>query len=229
VPASQPFLRGIAVQSPAPPPLSLVDALYSLRAMRRLAPDPIPDEDLRFLVDAAVQAPSASNDQHWAFVVVTDPEQRRRLAEIYRDVGRRVIRDGVLASASLPPAKQKVYRNAMRLVEGMADVPALIVVAGRGGHPADAMQGAAWYGSLFPAVQNLMLAARSRGLGTTLTTLHKLREADVKAVLGIPDGWETIALIPVGRPLGRFGPVLRAPAAGVTHWDRWGRQRSGPT
>lgn len=219
----------MTVPDPVSPPLSLVDALFSLRAMRRLAPDPVSDEDLRFLVDAAVQAPSASNDQHWAFVVVTDPGQRRRLGEIYRDVGRRVIRDGVLASGQLPPAKQKVYRNAMRLVEGMGEVPALIVVAGRGGHPADAMQGAAWYGSLFPAVQNLMLAARSRGLGTTLTTLHKLREADVKAVLGIPDDWETIALIPVGRPLGRFGPVLREPAARVTHWDRWGARRGEPT
>jgi nitroreductase len=215
------------VPTPAPPPLSLVDAIYSLRAMRRLTQQPVSDEDLRFLVDAATQAPSASNSQHWAFIVVTDAEQRRRLGEIYRDVGRAVIRDQVLASGRLSPASEKVYRNAMVLVEEMIDVPAQIVVAARGSHPADAMQGAAWYGSLFPAVQNLMLAARSRGLGTTLTTLHKLREADVKAVLGVPNGWETVALIPVGHPRGRFGPVLRAPSAQVTHWDRWGNQRGG--
>ena len=73
------------------------------------------------------------------------------------------------------------------------------------------------------------MAALSRGLGTTLTTLHKIREADVKAVLGIPDGWETVALIPVGHPRGRFGPVLRTPSAQVTHWDRWGNQRGGST
>jgi len=215
------------VPTPAPPELSLVEAIYTLRAMRRLAPDPVSEQDLRFLVDAATQAASASNGQHWAFIIVTDAEQRRRLGDIYREVGRTVIRDQALASGRLPPETEKVYRNAMVLVEGMGSVPALIVVAALGHHPADAMQGAAWYGSLFPAVQNLMLAARSRGLGTTLTTLHKLREAEVKAVLGIPDGWETVALLPVGRPLGRFGPVLRTPSEQVTHWDRWGNPRSG--
>jgi nitroreductase len=211
------------VQGPAP--ISLVEALYSLRAMRRLAPDPVSDDDLRFLVDAATQAPSASNGQDWAFLVVTDADQRRRLAQIYREVGRAVIRDQALASGRLAPETERVYRNAMRLVEGMGEVPALILVAGRGSHPSDPARAAAWYGSLFPAVQNLMLAARARGLGTTLTTLHKLREREVKAILGIPDDWETVALIPVGRPLGRFGPPRRIPSALVTHWNRWGEQR----
>ena len=215
--------------TPAPTPLSLVEAIYSLRAMRRLKPDPVSEDDLRFVVDAATQAASATNAQDWAFIVVTDAEQRRRLGEIYREVGRVVIRDQALASGRLSTATEKVYRNAMLLVEGMGSSPALIVVAARGRHPADAAQAAAWYGSLFPAVQNLMLAARSRGLGTTLTTLHKLREADVKAVLGMPDGWETVALIPVGHPRGRFGAVLRTPSAQVTHWDRWGNQRGGTT
>jgi len=215
------------VPTRAPPELSLVEAIYTLRAMRRLSPEPVPEQDLRFLVDAATQAASASNQQHWAFIIVTDAEQRRRLGEIYREVGRAVIRDQALASGRLPPETERVYRNAMQLVEGMGSVPALILVVARGPHPTDAVQAAAWYGSLFPAVQNLMLAARSRGLGTTLTTLHKLREAEVKAVLGIPEGWETVALIPVGRPRGRFGPVLRRPSRQVTHWDRWGNPGSG--
>jgi nitroreductase len=132
----------MTVPTPAPTPLSLVEAIYSLRAMRRLLPDPVSDEDLRFLVDAATQAPSASNGQQWAFIVVTDAEQRRRLGEIYRDVGRIVIRDQALASGRLSPATERVYRNAMLLVEGMGSAPALIVVAARGGHPADAMQAA---------------------------------------------------------------------------------------
>ena len=127
--------------TPAPPELSLVEAIYSLRAMRRLSPEPVSEQDLRFLVDAATQAPSASNGQHWAFIVVTDAEQRRRLGEIYREVGRAVIRDQALASGRLPPETEKVYRNAMLLVEGMGSAPALIVVAARGHHPADAVQG----------------------------------------------------------------------------------------
>jgi nitroreductase len=157
--------------------------------------------------------------------VVTDAGQRRRLGELYREVGRAVIRDQALAQGQLAPETEKVYRNAMVLVEEMGSAPALIVVAARGPHPSDPMQAAAWYGSLFPAVQNLMLAARARGLGTTLTTLHKLREREVKAVLGMPDDWETVALIPVGYPRGRFGRVLRRPSAQATHWDRWGNLR----
>ena len=202
--------------------LSLHEAMYTLRAMRRLKPDPIPEEDLRYIVDAATMAPTATNAQEWAFIVVTDPDQRRAIGEIYREIGQRVIRDDALASGRLPKKTAKVYRNAMILVETMATVPAQIVVATRGSHPTDAGQATAFYGSVYPAVQNLMLAARSRGLGTTLTTLHKARERDVKAALGIPEEYETIALIPVGYPRGRWGKPLRRPSQEVTHWDRWG-------
>ncbi len=79
--------------------------------------------------------------------------------------------------------------------------------------------------SIYPAVQNLMVAARALGLGTTITTLHREHEAEVKELLGIPDDVETMALIPVGRPRGRFGPGLRRPVEQVTYWDRWGEGR----
>ncbi|MFQ5416766.1 MAG: nitroreductase family protein [Myxococcota bacterium] len=208
------------------PDLSLHEAMYTLRAMRRLKPDPVSEEDLRYLVDAATMAPTATNAQTWAFVVITDSLQRRAIGEIYREIGRRLIRDEALAGGQLSDKAAKVYHNAMILVEGMVDVPAQILIAARGKHPTDPIQAAAYYGSIYPAVQNLMLAARSRGLGATLTTLHKARERDVKAVLSIPDDYETIALIPVGVPVGRWGRPLRRPSREVTHWDRWGG--SGP-
>ena len=207
------------------PDLSAHEAIYSLRAMRRLKPDTVPEEDLRYIVDAATQAPSAANSQDWAFVVVTDPEQRRRLGEVYRAIGRKVIRDRALASGELPDEVERVYRRAMILVEHLGEAAALILVALRGTPPTTAAEGSAWFGSIYPAIQNLMLAARTRGLGTTLTTLHKLRENDVKAILGIPDAFETIALIPVGYPQGRWGRPLRGPSSAVTHWDRWDRRR----
>jgi nitroreductase len=209
------------------PDLTAHEAIYSLRAMRRLRPDAVPEEDLRYIVDAATQAASAANSQHWAFVVVTDPEQRRRLGEVYRAIGREVIRDRILASGTLSEESERVHRGAMILVEHLGEAPALIAVALRGAPPATAAEGSAWYGSIYPAIQNLMLAARTRGLGTTLTTLHKVREDDVKAILGIPDGFETIALIPVGYPQGRWGRPLRRDSSAVTHWDRWNGRGPG--
>jgi len=204
--------------------LSVHEAIYTLRAMRRLRPDPVPEEDLAYIVDAATQASSATNAQGWAFVVVTGAAERRALGDIYRDAGRTAV-ESALASGTLPPATARVYRDAMVLVEHMGEAPALILVAMRGAHPPDGVRGASHYGSIYPAVQNLMLAARARGLGTTLTTLHKLREADVKAVVGMPAEYETVALIPVGYPRGRFRQPVRIPSAEVTHWNRWGNRR----
>ena len=209
--------------------LSLHEAIHSLRSMRRLEPDPIREDDLRYMVEAAIQAPSASNRQDWAFVVVTDPERRREVGEVYRQIGYAVVRDGALASGKLDEAARRVYRNAMILVEHMGDAPALVLVAMRGAPPADAARASAYYGSIYPAIQNLMLAARARGLGTTLTTLHKAREGEIKRLLGIPDEYETIALIPVGHPSGRWGRPLRKPATAVTHWNRFGSQPGSPS
>lgn len=207
--------------------LSLVEALYSTRAMRRLRPDPVPEEDLRFLVDAAIQAPSGENAQSWAFVVVTDPEKKRRIGEIYRELGESHIRRGALESGALDPEAERVYRHALGLARRLADVPAVVLACMTTPVPRDPVAAATWYGSIFPAVQNLLLAARSRGLGATLTTLSKAREAEVKEVLGIPAGVETVALIPVGYPEGRFGRPRRRPAAEVTHWNAWGARPAG--
>src|SRR5262245_31994369 len=165
------------------PELSVREAIYTLRAMRRLRPDPVPEAELRFLIDAATQAPSAENEQPWAFVVVTDTEPRQRLGALYRDLAERYIRDGALATADLPAATARVYRQALRLAAELAAAPALVVAVLRGPPPADVARASAWYGSIFPALQNLLLAARSRGLGTTLTTLHKAREREVKQLL----------------------------------------------
>ena len=204
--------------------LALHEALYSLRAMRRLKPDPVPESDLRYLVDAATQALSGENRQRWSFVVINEPEARRRVAEIYRDLGRTFIGEAFLDRDDLPDHERRIYRNANRLSERMREVPAFILVCVRGEPPVEPVQAATYWGSIFPAIQNLMLAARSRGLGTTLTTLHKIREGEVKAALGIPDEVETVALIPVGFPEGEWGQPRREPSASVTHWNRWGNQ-----
>jgi nitroreductase len=205
--------------------LDVHEAIFTLRAMRGLHPDPVPESDLRYLVEAATQAASGSNQQHWAFVVVTDADQRRRIGEVYRELGERFIRPR-LAADGLARDEERVYRGALRLAECLGDAPALVVACMRGPQPRDPGMCSAWYGSIYPAIQNLMLAARSRGLGTTLTTLHKAGDDQIRKILEVPEAFETVALIPVGRPRGAWGKPRRRPAREVTHWDRFGG--SGP-
>ncbi len=202
--------------------LSLREAIFTTRAMRRLKPDPVAREDLEFIVEAATMASSGGNRQEWAFVVATDAAVRARLGEIYADVGNELIRDTILANPEIDDASRRVYRGAMRLVDHMGEAPAIIVPVMIRRAPETSAQGASYWGSIFPAIQNLLLAARSRGLGATLTTIHKFREEQVREALGLPEESETIAMIPVGYPRGKWGRPLRAPASELTHWDRWG-------
>lgn len=207
---------------------SLVDVLYTTRAVRRLRPDPVSDEDLRFLVDAATQAPSGENAQRWAFVVVTDRERIRRIGALYRELGEAHIREGALERGDLGPEARRVYRHALGLARRLGEAPALVLACMTTPAPRHPVAAATWYGSIFPAVQNLLLAARARGLGATLTTLHRAREAEVKAILGIPEPVETVALVPVGHPEGGFGRPRRRPSAEVTHWNAWGHPPPDP-
>jgi nitroreductase len=199
--------------------ISLHDAIFSLRAMRRLKKDPVPEEDLRFLIEAATQAASGHNGQGWGFIIVRDAEQRRRIGEAYLELAARSVKTAL--DNEMPEADRKVYQNAWRMAERLVDIPALIVCCMRGPVPSDRAWQSTYYGSIYPAIQNLMLAARSRGLGTLITTLHLLDEKPFRDILELPDDVHTTAIIPVGYPEGKFGKPLRDPAESVTHWDRW--------
>jgi nitroreductase len=202
--------------------VDLFEAIGTLRAMRRLKPDRVSDEELWTILDAAVKAPSGGNSQPWNFLVIRDTETKQKIANCYLNGWNRIygpFREFALAD----PATARTYRSAEHLAHHLAEVPVLILAtvqrnAIAPGSPAGA--------SIYPAAQNLMLAARALGLGTTLTTLHRERESEVKTLLGIPDEVDTMALIPVGRPKGRFGPPSRLPVEQVTYWDRWGKVRS---
>jgi nitroreductase len=117
------------------------------------------------------------------------------------------------------PGRARTYNSADYLARNLADVPVLVIATIKKGMGA---VGPTLGASIYPAVQNLMLAARALGLGTTLTTLHKLHEDDVKALLGIPEDVETMALIPIGWPKGKFGKPSRLPVDKVVYWDGWG-------
>lgn len=217
--------------------VGLFEAMYSARALRRFKPDPVPNEVITRILDAAIRAPSGSNQQTWLFVVVKDAEQRRKIGEIYRKGGG--ILQTLYADRSRPEhvsedSYNKMLRSATYLMEHMGDAPVLLV-AGLKSAPAQPTaqlppdivarmrhMGRLSGASIYPAVQNIILACRANGLGTVLTTIHAVYEDEMHAVLGLPDDVQTYALMPIGYPRGKFGPVKRRPLSEVACLDRYG-------
>lgn len=192
------------------------------RAMRRLKPDPIPEATLRQIMDAAICAPSGGNRQGWSFLVVRDAAKRKRLGELYREAWGELMKVPYYAGASQAPSDSpagKMLASARYLGEHMGETPVLILacIALDPGVKPTITTGA----SIYPAVQNIMLAARALGIGSCITTIHKFRDAQVKELLGIPADVETAALIPLGYPLGKFGRPPRRPVGEVAFADRW--------
>jgi nitroreductase len=199
--------------------MQLYDAMSTLRAVRKLRTDPIPDEVLERVLQAACWAPTGGNMQPWKVVVVTDPMIKTGLKDIYDPLWGRY-RNGMLKRLEGQPeaaaeAGRRVVNAGDHLAHNLHEAPAILVFCANPAAMAitDAkldrisMVGG---GSVYPAVQNTMLACVQEGLGCTLTTLHCLGEPDVKALLDIPDSWATVALVPIGYPVGRgHGPITR--------------------
>lgn len=197
--------------------MDLFEAMRTTRAMRRLDNDrPVTDDDIWTIVEMATKAATGGNSQPVRWIVVTDAEKRRRLGDIYRECWAQV---GAMYRQRTPPDDVRTGRmldSADHLGEHMGEAPAIIIPASKGGDPA----------SVYPGVQNLFLAARARGLGTTLTTVHKLQEDAVRAVLDIPEDVQTWAMIPVGHPVGRWAEAKRRPVEETTYWNGWRATRS---
>ena len=190
--------------------MELFEAIRTTRAMRRLDHDrPVPEADLWTILEAASKAATGGNAQPVRWIVVTDPDKRARLGAIYRECWQPVRE--LYASRQSDETTTRVLRSADHLGEHMGDAPVIIVPASKGGDPA----------SVFPGVQNLFLAARALGLGTTLTTVHRMKEDEVRAVLDIPEDVSTWAMIPVGYPTGTWGEAARRPIEEITYWDSW--------
>ena len=193
--------------------------IHHCRAMRRLKRDPIPNEMLMRLLDAANQGPTGSNRQNARWLVVRDPGQRKKLA----DLNRKAVDSYVQNPSARSPEMQGIVKAVMWQRDHFHEIPVLVVPCLEFDQkPADTWQaGAGAGGSIWPAVQNLLLAARALGLGAAITTLGLSDRAAAKTVLGLPDLVEPFAIIPVGFPVGRFGPVSRRPLETVVHYDRW--------
>jgi nitroreductase len=204
--------------------MDFFDVVTTQRAMRRLKPDAIPHAIMSRIMDAAICAPSGGNRQNWSFVVVRDQAKRARLGELYREAWGELMKVPYYASASKEPANSpagKMLASARHLAEHLGEAPVIVLacVALDPGVKASLTTGA----SIYPAVQNIMLAARALGIGSCITTIHRFRDAQVKELLGIPTDLETAALIPLGYPLGKFGRPPRRPLHEVSFADRWGR------
>ena len=203
------------------------DLLATTRAVRkRLDLDrPVPREVINECLELAVQAPTGSNRQTWRWLVIDDAGKRAALGEIYRACANEYLFAAHEAAREGGDAQTiRVFESALWLAENMARVPALMIpcVDGRLADGSAAMAAAGYFASIYPAVWSFQLALRARGLGSTLTTLHLLREAEVAELLGIPEDVMQVAMLPVGYTRGTdFKRAARPPVSEVTHWNRW--------
>jgi nitroreductase len=207
--------------------VDLFETIDTLRAMRRLKPDPVPIELLRRILRAGTMAPSGQNTQPWAFIVVQDAPTKQFIQERYHRammsrLGRTLVKH---ASDNSMPAKN--VRAAVYLAEHFHEVPVLLLVCGMRDWPIavppEHRVGKAppSYASVYPCIQNILLACRGLGLGASLTTAHMIFHDELATHLGVPDSHGIVAILPIGYPRGKFGPVERRPAEELTYFDRW--------
>ncbi len=200
------------------------EAMQTQRAIRRLKPDPVDDEVLQRCIEMALKAPTGGNAQNWEWIIVRDPAVRARLARLNRQAWRvygglgRIVRRG-------DERAQKIIRAVQWQADHFEDIPVVVVACLRGPRLPFPIGRTSFYGSIYPAVQNFLLACRAEGLGAALTTLPLWSATLARRALGLPLSVQPCAVIPVGWPRGRYGPTTRKPVATVVHYDRWGNRR----
>ncbi len=208
--------------------MPLREAMETQRAVRRLLPDPVDDAIVLRCIELALKAPTGSNGQNWEFVVVRDPEIRDKLARQYRAAWRLYGTAGKVATRG-NETNAKVLAAVEWQVEHFSEVPVMVVACLRGGGrvpflPMPPIAASSFYGSIYPSVQNLLLAARAMGLGATLVTLPLWSATAARSVLGLPLAVQPCCVVPLGWPRGRYGPTTRRPVGEVVHLDRFGHQ-----
>ena len=195
----------------------LFTALQTCRAMRYLKPDPVPHALLEQLIYYATCASNPGNSQLWSFVILENEAKKQHIADAVRSAMVPAMRARTAAS----PVEERMYEGAMHLADTLARVPALIFVCAQNGYPPGNPNPGFVWSAVYPASQNLILAARGLGLGTTFTTFHMVAEAVVRKTLALPDDVLIGTTLCVGYPEKPFGPVNRKPVADVIHWDGW--------
>jgi nitroreductase len=206
--------------------MPLEEAMRTQRAIRRLKPDPVDDGLVLHLIELALKAPTGSNAQNWEFVVVKDRAVKARLGRlnrrawsVYGAVGRR------MANRAADQAMLRIIDAVEWQASHFAEIPVLVVACLKGFTPPwPPVAAASMYGSIFPSVQNLLLAARAAGLGAALITLPLWSRFLARRALGLPWNVAPCAVVPLGWPIGRYGPTRRLPVAEVVSLDRYGNR-----
>jgi nitroreductase len=216
--------------------MGLFETIHTARALRRLKPDPVPDDVIAQVMDAAVRAPTGSNLQNWRFVVIKDAERRRQVADLYR--ASMQIAQNILSRRKPPPhmtpkLQKQMFDGAIYLAEHFGDVPVLLLawlqLPPDQENPNMTAEQAQTYrrlsgASIYGAVQNMILACRAVGLGTVLTTVLSYKEAELRKLLGAPSDMQLFAVLPIGYPAQGHGhgPVRRLPVSDVTYMETFG-------
>ncbi len=193
--------------------MSLGEAMFSQRAIRRFKPDPIPDEAIHIVLEAATKAPNGSNLQPWRFIVVRDGHLKEKFAKLYHEAWWAKRRDQGIFPKDIPPGKGTI-QSARRLADEIGDAPVIVLVCATS-------RDVGSMASVIPAAQNLLLAARGQGIGGVLTTLHPDVDKRVHKLFNMPDEAQVVYCIPLGYPRGRFGPTQRKPLSEVVAYDGW--------
>ena len=214
--------------------MSDADNLYSIlsttRSIRRISDKPVDDATLERVLQAAIWAPSGGNRQPWRIIAVRDRALKQKLGEIYAAEWAKYVEMNMKRVEGMPENIVEATRTGLavgtRLAESLADVPVVVmfihdpreVFVTDGNLGRTPVVGGA---SLYPAVQNLLLAARAEGLGGVLTTLISASEVKVRELLEIPEPWGVYAMVPLGYPMGKHGQLRRAPLSQMVKYDRW--------
>lgn len=212
--------------------MPLMEAMTTQRAVRRVLPDPVDDAVVLKCIELALRAPTGANGQNWEFIVVKDPRVKEKLAKRYRLAWRIYHRVVIRRVAARDESMAKTARAVQWQVDNFADIPVLVVAclrlsAREGRIPYTPMPQAiasGYYGSIYPSVQNLLLAARSIGLGASLITLPLWNVTSARRILGLPLSVTPCCIVPLGWPRGRYGPTTRRPVEQVTHLDAYGNR-----
>ena len=208
--------------------MPMIEAMQTQRAVRRLKSDPVSHDVLLPLLELSLKAPTSSNTQDWSYVVVEDPEQKARLGRLYWKLYR-LFNPIVERMAKGNEQELRNMRPGQWQAEHFAEIPVFVIPCYRRnmkhkpvGRPQ--LSVSAFYGSVYPAVQNLLLGCRAVGLGASLQTLPIWWVPSVRKILDLPRSVNPVCIIPIGWAEGKYGPTVRRPIGEVVHLDHYGNQ-----